>query len=106
MTGAASMWGCATRGRRSSEPLNGQRLLVACHKAVSEESLGRLLRSWPGLECLNLKRNRATGKHMQLSSLRCAGGCLRGSHMCNGARVWSLLKIENSVVHVMGCALS
>jgi hypothetical protein len=56
---------CTTSGLRSSEPLNRQRLFVVCHKAASEEVLARLFRTWPGLEYLDLKRDRATGEHMQ-----------------------------------------
>lgn len=54
---------CTTSGLRSGEALNRQRLFVVCHKAVSEEMLARLFRTWPGLEYLDLKRDRATGEH-------------------------------------------
>lgn len=52
---------CTTSGLRSSEPLNRQRLFVVCHKAATEDMLARLFRTWPGLEYLDLKRDRATG---------------------------------------------
>ena len=69
MSSAGSMSVCTTSGLRSSEPLNRQRLFVVCHKAVSEEMLARLFRTWPGLEYLDLKRDRATGAPTHMSLL-------------------------------------
>lgn len=61
LSSAGSMSVCTTSGLRSSEPLNRQRLFVVCHKAATEDMLARLFRTWPGLEYLDLKRDRSTG---------------------------------------------
>ena len=40
----------------------GNRLFVVVHKGVNEESLASLFRCYPGMEYLNLKRDRVTGR--------------------------------------------
>ena len=40
----------------------GNRLFVVVHKGVNEESLASLFRCYPGMEYLNLKRDRLTGR--------------------------------------------
>jgi len=41
---------------------SGNRLFVVVHKGVNEESLASLFRCYPGMEYLNLKRDRVTGR--------------------------------------------
>ncbi len=98
---------CTTSGLRSSEPLNRQRLFVVCPKGASEEMLARLFRTWPGLEYLDLKRDRATGEYFchltfcQLSADRsCAniGGCVTtGSTVAQGTKVHHSLHAMQSM---------
>ena len=47
-------------------PWDRRRLFVVCHKAGSRQMLARLFRTWPGFESLELKRDRAMGKRLQL----------------------------------------
>lgn len=51
---------------RSSQDLNsvppGNRLFIVVHKGVNEETLASVFRSFPGMEYLDLKRDRSTGR--------------------------------------------